>query len=917
MNKLYIFGGLGILILLVMGILFVSGDSSITFKNNPITNILGFNSKVTIENANIKIKEPSKIYESPNNFTSIKWNINKTGAEENLSIEYNQINATHTEFCIGFEDKFAYEDYYAKENNKIKDKQKDKDKIKDLKKVPIVKIKDDESKIKFPKTELDLESLASSGQDCFTLEHGENPLGLEFKIGWNSVLISSNSELNVYVNVQSPMVRLDSGRLISVFEDDQTDPVCAYSDNDGSSWTVVELAVGSLDTLNVATNGTQVYITALHTSSNDLYYITSDNGCPSSGASMTEIPVLTNGIKSQTVMDIKYDGIKDQYIMCYEHYSSGDLYFANLSLSSSSTAWNVTGIYTGIAETVFCAIDSNEYGEIGILQYDSNFGQLNYFNSSNNFVTQTRNQLTSGTAYLHGDISMDYSNISLTTIQNADIWNYFSGDNGTNFYFTELDFSDILSGVSICLEDNGLINILTTNTTSADTLLLTQYLNGTGYILNETIESSANNLADVRLLCNNYPTNNNHNTHYLEYMFSDESDKSVYFGNYVINNILTSHTSLILNSTSLTNTTNENLTLYLSGATDDDADTIHNITDWRINGSSWNVLNIPFDIEEASIKDFSTNQFSGVISGNPTYNSTGQVGGSYDFDGTGDYVNFTDGSVFNSFNGEFSVETWVNIDNFAVSGQNYIFSTCNVFNIGGFCLQVGDDHNYKFTVTNSSINVYPLHSPAIQDVWQHVVGTYNGTDIKIYVNGTLMNSSYYPSVSGNSNNGYATIGADYQGNQYFDGQISDLKVYNHSLSEEQIVYNYNQGLSGKHIDKIVSQETEVGQNWTANVTTTDLFDYGGSSLSNSLLIIAEAGADTCTYTSGNWEVDCSDNCVISSPVDVGGNNISIIGTGTFITQSAITNFEELLIRGTDSSNICEVICDGGCFEGAT
>ncbi len=73
--------------------------------------------------------------------------------------------------------------------------------------------------------------------------------------------------------------------------------------------------------------------------------------------------------------------------------------------------------------------------------------------------------------------------------------------------------------------------------------------------------------------------------------------------------------------------------------------------------------------------------------------------------------------------------------------------------------------------------------------------------------------------------------------------------------------------------------------------------------------------DTCTYSSGNWEVDCSDNCSISSNVELNGNNISIVGTGTFITTANITGYSKLHIEGTDASNICRVNCkDGECFK---
>jgi hypothetical protein len=72
---------------------------------------------------------------------------------------------------------------------------------------------------------------------------------------------------------------------------------------------------------------------------------------------------------------------------------------------------------------------------------------------------------------------------------------------------------------------------------------------------------------------------------------------------------------------------------------------------------------------------------------------------------------------------------------------------------------------------------------------------------------------------------------------------------------------------------------------------------------------------TCTYSgTGNWNINCADNCSISSNVDLLGNNISLIGHGTFITSANITNFTDLFISGDSSVNTCEVYCvSGGCF----
>lgn len=76
-------------------------------------------------------------------------------------------------------------------------------------------------------------------------------------------------------------------------------------------------------------------------------------------------------------------------------------------------------------------------------------------------------------------------------------------------------------------------------------------------------------------------------------------------------------------------------------------------------------------------------------------------------------------------------------------------------------------------------------------------------------------------------------------------------------------------------------------------------------------------SDSCTYSSGDWNVDCADNCNITSNVALGGNNITITGTGTFTTEANITQYTNLTIKGTDTSNKCIVRCfKGGCFKAA-
>jgi len=108
-----------------------------------------------------------------------------------------------------------------------------------------------------------------------------------------------------------------------------------------------------------------------------------------------------------------------------------------------------------------------------------------------------------------------------------------------------------------------------------------------------------------------------------------------------------------------------------------------------------------------------------------------------------------------------------------------------------------------------------------------------------------------------------------------------------------------------------SSQTAVGENWILGARSGDSSDFSTETNSSTLTILSE---DTCTYSSGDWNVDCADNCIISTIVNVGANDINIRGTGTFITKVDIINSGNVNIVGTDSSNICAVPCIGGCFK---
>jgi len=72
----------------------------------------------------------------------------------------------------------------------------------------------------------------------------------------------------------------------------------------------------------------------------------------------------------------------------------------------------------------------------------------------------------------------------------------------------------------------------------------------------------------------------------------------------------------------------------------------------------------------------------------------------------------------------------------------------------------------------------------------------------------------------------------------------------------------------------------------------------------------EAPEDSCTYDTGDWNVDCSDNCIISSDVHGDGGTMTFNGEGTTSILANIYRFNSYSI-GTG----CVVSCaDGNCLH---
>ncbi len=379
--------------------------------------------------------------------------------------------------------------------------------------------------------------------------------------------------------------------------------------------------------------------------------------------------------------------------------------------------------------------------------------------------------------------------------------------------------------------------------------------------------------------------------------------------------------NLILSSTSGQNSTNDNLTISYS-VSDADNDPITNITDWRLNGNSIAVLNMPFNkrvftTNAGAVRDYSSfasngTLGAGVLANSPNWTKTCQVGGCFTFDGVDDYINVGNPSNLNLGTNNFTINLWVNPSQFT-AGQRIIAKRASSLGNGW---EIGEGVK---TSTKWGINILNSTSFAGADFpnggtsgWNMLTMIRIDNTILLYLNGdnpTSTTNSIFGTNLSNANNLF--IGSfTTSGSVFFNGSIDEVLIFNRSLSAQEIKEIYNAGVAGRELEKMVSQELNKGDVWQVALTPNDIYDDGITIFSNILTIENVAPFDPTNVKlvslNGRNESDTDLNCSAYIS-DADNNNLTVFLrwyknnnlnlTEQFNSQNNNTLFSTLLSYG--------------------
>ena len=185
-----------------------------------------------------------------------------------------------------------------------------------------------------------------------------------------------------------------------------------------------------------------------------------------------------------------------------------------------------------------------------------------------------------------------------------------------------------------------------------------------------------------------------------------------------------------------------------------------------------------------TINDLSGNRYNGTLTNGPTYDSNNV--GSVLFDGTNDTINLGVGpSSLGMTTGDFSV--------------CIIFKNVNTTQGGLISSNYGSSlgNQYEFSITNqTNINItyYGGGNTTAQiekNKWYLATHTftYSSRTSKLYVNGSLKSSVNMTTTLTSISN--LIIGWYGFGGGYFNGNISNIMIYNRALTLDEIIQNYN------------------------------------------------------------------------------------------------------------------------------
>lgn len=319
----------------------------------------------------------------------------------------------------------------------------------------------------------------------------------------------------------------------------------------------------------------------------------------------------------------------------------------------------------------------------------------------------------------------------------------------------------------------------------------------------------------------------------------------------------------------------------------------------------------------------------GTVNGTANWSTRCNGVGTFDFNGSTNYISVSNASQYQP-NTALTIAGWIRGDAWGSGADVDTILRKGEANPNNYALAISDGKVELLLDGNDSLG-FRGNTLLTTGEWYHVAATWDGSNVRIYVNGVLDTTPASRTGTINTDTRSLYIGGTI-GGDLFDGMIYDVRVYNRALLPEEVVELY--GLTGHwKLDEssgtVAADSSGLGRNgtvigaaaWTAGTIDNCIQLDGSTRVEVSSLIdspknVTLAGwANLTTPDSGGAElVSLGDYFAIR--LDNGGATSALFYDGSIWTSVSVNQtfaaagWHHFAAVFNDDQNSCNLYIDG-------
>lgn len=266
--------------------------------------------------------------------------------------------------------------------------------------------------------------------------------------------------------------------------------------------------------------------------------------------------------------------------------------------------------------------------------------------------------------------------------------------------------------------------------------------------------------------------------------------------------------------------------------------------------------------------------------------------------------------------GPFTAEAWVRPTSVA-KGDNW---RSPVGNFGGwgdasgwFFYQSPAEPTSTWIWVQKGGGIWVGGVPIRKNQWDHLVASSDGTTVTFYVNGVNSGSANAATAVPNSGTAFC-IGQRADNYGYFDGNVDEVAIYTHALSEAQIQLHYQVGLTNFYngpIGAYIAQDPSPATNYAGRPVSFVVGADGTAPLSyqwyRGNAPIADAATDTLTFNCNYADNNVTYQVVVTN---LYGSATSAPAVLTVTTDLILGTSPAAITRNVGSKAAFRVAADG-------